>query len=243
MAIKSLSQYVVPVEDPALVKTSKPLVPSMPLRSTVRVMGTPINNSSLNTSLSTDISPTNLTATTTFNSDKTLYITNISQDTNNQFFDVTQNNILGGVSSLNTLTGDLTLIGGTGTTISTSGSNVNINNVYEVVGSLSGATGVVVHNFATSSIFNHTSIAANFTVNVTNLGLSSGFATNVVLILNQGATPYIPNAFQIGGLAQSINWQGGSAPTGNANKKDLVSFSITNIGGTYAVFGQLVTFG
>lgn len=122
-------------------------------------------------------------------------------------------------------------------------SGSSASSLYEVVTGISGATGVVVHNFALGPVFNHTSIAANFTANITNLNLNAGYATNVVLILNQGATPYVPNAVQIAGVAQSINWQGGSAPSGNANKKDIVSFSITNLAGTYTVLGQLVSFG
>lgn len=344
MAIKSLSQYVVPPEDPALVKTSKSPVPSQPLQSSVRVTGTPINNLSDTTSTSL----TNVTSTTTFNADKTLYVTNISQNYESQYLELNEisnyvtggvvsvNGIsgtvnitgglnisvatsgediivsasagvsgisgysgisgfsgesgfsgfsgsgksgfsgwsgfsgisiptggttgqslvknsntnydvewatVGGVTSLNSLTGALSIAGGTGTSVGVSGTNVTINNVYETISIITNATGVVTHDFSTSSIFYHSSILNNFTVNIINLNLSHGFATNIVLILNQGAGAYIPNSLQIGGVAQSINWQGGTVPTGNSLKKDLVSFSITNISGTYIVLGQLVTFG
>lgn len=88
------------------------------------------------------------------------------------------------------------------------------------------------------------SIGGNFTLNLTNLGLTAGKATNVTAILNQGATGYIISALQIGGSGQTINWQGNAVPSGNANKKDAFAFSIlctaTN---TYTVFGQLVSFG
>ncbi len=114
---------------------------------------------------------------------------------------------------------------------------------YDSVSSITGATGVVTHNISLGVIFNHTSIAGNFTANFTNFNLNSGQAANVVLILNQGATAYIPSAVQIAGVAQTINWQGGAVPTGNANKKDIASFSVTNIGATCTVFGQLIQFG
>ena len=45
---------------------------------------------------------------------------------------------------------------------------------------------------------------------------------------------------QIGGAAQTINWQGGSAPTGNANGIDSFPFTILNDGGSYVVLGQMV---
>ena len=87
-------------------------------------------------------------------------------------------------------------------------------------------------------------ISSNITFNLTGLGLSSGQATTVTFIVNQGATPYIINTLQIGGNGQTINWQGGSAPTGNASKKDVFAFSILCTGAsTYTVFGQLVSFG
>ena len=62
------------------------------------------------------------------------------------------------------------------------------------------------------------------------------------MIINQGATPYEVTAVQIGGAAQTINWQGGSQPTGNANGIDAFSFTILNDGGTYVVLGQMVDF-
>jgi hypothetical protein len=110
--------------------------------------------------------------------------------------------------------------------------------------SKSTATGVVTHDCAINKVFVHSSISADFTANLTNLNLAAGTATNITLVLNQDATAYICNALQIGGVAQTINWQGSSsAPTGNSNKKDVMSFSILNVAGTYTVLGQLVSFG
>ena len=106
-----------------------------------------------------------------------------------------------------------------------------------------GATGVVAHDFATGSTFYHTGIAANFTCNVTNFVTTAGRVSIIALVLVQGATPYICNALQIGGAAQTIKWAGGSAPTGNANKLDIMAFTILNIGGTYTVTGQLSSYG
>ena len=45
-----------------------------------------------------------------------------------------------------------------------------------------------------------------------------------------------------GGAGQTIEWQGGSAPTGNANGIDSFSFTILNDGGSYVVLGQMVDF-
>jgi hypothetical protein len=120
---------------------------------------------------------------------------------------------------------------------------IEIKKVSETFTTINAATGVITHNCSLGHIFNHTNLSANFTANLTNLALDAGSATTVTLILNQGGTARIPSAVQIAGSAQTINWQGGSVPPGNANKKDIVSFSILNNGGAYTVFGQLVSFG
>lgn len=120
---------------------------------------------------------------------------------------------------------------------------LNIKEVKEVFNTKTNATGVVAHDCSTGHIFYHSSISASFTANLTNLNLSAGSATTVTLVLIQGATAYIPSAIQIGGVGQTLNWQGGAAPSGNANKKDVVAFSILNNSGTYIVLGQLVSFG
>lgn len=86
-------------------------------------------------------------------------------------------------------------------------------------------------------------VNGNWTANLTNLNLSSNCLTNVTLVIAQGATSYIPNALQIGGVSQTINWQAGAVPSGNNSKKDVVAFTIFYTGSAYNIFGQLVTFG
>jgi hypothetical protein len=129
--------------------------------------------------------------------------------------------------------GDETLIKG----------NLKVQNIQEEFTTLTGATGTVTHNCDLQNIFYHTSPAADFTVNITNLTLVSNCATTVSLVISQGASPYIPTAVQIGGVAQTLNWQGGSPPSGTVNGTDVVSLSILNDAGTYVVLGQLVGFG
>ena len=114
--------------------------------------------------------------------------------------------------------------------------------VEEKFATLTGSTGVVAHDCDNGHVFYHTGAAGDITANFTNLGLTAEYATNLTVIINQGATPYEVTAVQIGGAAQTINWQGGSAPTGNANGIDSFSFTILNDGGSYVVLGQMVDF-
>jgi hypothetical protein len=104
------------------------------------------------------------------------------------------------------------------------------------------ATGVVTHDCSLGHIFRHTSPDANWTANFTNLNLSTTYATSITLIIAQGATGYYPSAVQIGGAAQTINWQGNVTPTVSTNRTDVVTFSIINNSGTYTVLGQLTGF-
>ena len=112
----------------------------------------------------------------------------------------------------------------------------------EAFATLTGATGTVAHDCDNGHIFYHTTPAADWTANFTNLGLTAEHATTLSIVISQGATAYIPSAVEIGGVAQTLLWQGGSQPTGTADGTDVVAFSILNDGGTYVVMGQLVGF-
>ena len=114
--------------------------------------------------------------------------------------------------------------------------------VEEKFATLTGSTGVTAMDCDNGQVFYLTGAAGDITANFTNLGLTAEYATNLTVIINQGATPYEVTAVQIGGAAQTINWQGGSAPTGNANGIDSFSFTILNDGGSYVVLGQMVDF-
>ena len=105
-----------------------------------------------------------------------------------------------------------------------------------------GATGVTALDCSTGHIHYLTGASGDITANFTNLTLTQEYATNLTVIINQGGTPYEITAVQIGGAAQTINWQGGSQPTGNANGIDSFSFTILNDGGSYVVLGQMVDF-
>jgi hypothetical protein len=108
---------------------------------------------------------------------------------------------------------------------------------------LADATGAVNHDCSGGHIFYHASPDANWTVNLTNFTLITNYATTITIIIDQGGTGYYPNALQIGGAAQTINWQGNATPTPSTNRQDVVSFSILAVtGGSYIVFGQLTGF-
>ena len=103
---------------------------------------------------------------------------------------------------------------------------------------LTGATGVVTHDLNNGATFYHTSAAANFTANFTNVPTTNNYTTIATIFVVQGATPYLPTAVQIAGVAQTIRWLGGAAPTGTANQISLVSFALVRNAGAWTVLGQ-----
>jgi len=98
----------------------------------------------------------------------------------------------------------------------------------------------------------HTSNAAgNFTLNVRGNGsttldslLSVGQTATAVFSCTNGTTAYYMTALTIDGNAQTVRWQGGTAPTsGNASSIDVYTFAITKTGSaTFMVLGSLTKF-
>jgi len=98
----------------------------------------------------------------------------------------------------------------------------------------------------------HTSNAAgNFTLNVRgnasttlNSLMNVGETTTAVFSCTNGATAYYLTALTIDGNAQTVKWQGGTAPaSGNPSSIDIYSFAITKTASaTFTVFGSQTKF-
>ncbi len=118
--------------------------------------------------------------------------------------------------------------------------------IQEKFSTINAATGTVTHDLDNGQVFRHTSPSCDFTANLTNISLTGDHAMTITLIIEQGATAFIASAIQIGGVAQTITWQGGIVPSGTDNGVDIISFSILNTGTTgspsYLAMGQLVDF-
>lgn len=135
------------------------------------------------------------------------------------------------------------------------GNILNLKQRQEIYNLKTLATGVVTHDCSTGQVFNHSSISASFTVNLTNLNLPTSNSTDIKIILTQGSSAYTVSALQIAGVAKTINWASGvnstgtgyasgtSSPAGTVNKTDIITFTILNNAGTYTVYGSLSTFG
>ena len=149
---------------------------------------------------------------------------------------------VGGNVTLSGDTSDMTFTN-TGSGIFSFTGDIKANGVVESFATLTGATGTVVHDCNNGHIFLHTTPAANWTANFTNLSLAQEYRTTLEIMIVQGNTAYMPTAVQIGGVAQTIIYKGNNAPTGTDNGHNRVFFHIFNDGGTYRVYGDHDTYG
>jgi len=123
--------------------------------------------------------------------------------------------------------------------------NVNLARIKEKFNVLTGSVSAATMSFdcSTGHIFYVLPDSAWTTANFNNLNTTEGFGTSCTLIVSQSATAHVPTSVQIGGSTTNLNWQGSAAPSGTANKKDVISFSILNVSGSYEILGQLTSFG
>jgi len=115
--------------------------------------------------------------------------------------------------------------------------------VTEEIDSKTGATGTVIHDLDVATVFYHTTPAADFTANFTNVPITNDRAISIAITIVQGATAYITNAVQVDGVAQTINWSGGITPAGNPNNVDIITFTLFRTSSAWTVIGALSTYG
>ena len=148
--------------------------------------------------------------------------------------------------------GVTSITAGTGTFVSTSTGNVvvwvgNTSNLEETFESKTTGTGVTVFDCTTNRLFYQTGLTGNITPNFTNLNLSTGEATSISIVVVQGGTARNISGIQVAGTTTGVTllWQGAaSAPSGNASRTDVFTFSIMNTASnSYTILGMLTSFG
>lgn len=138
--------------------------------------------------------------------------------------------------------GSVTPAAGTFSTITVNGL-ATFSEFAETVATKTGATGVVTHNFTESNIWYHSSMSANFTMNLTNVPTTDNRTITVSLVLIQGGTARYASAFQIDGVSQTIRWAAYNAPTPQANRYEIQTFKLVRSSGAWTVFGSLASYG
>jgi len=131
-------------------------------------------------------------------------------------------------------TGNLTSLRVNGTGTFASSQDVTVS------GTPSGTVDYDVHNGVVFDV----APTGNWTANIGNISTTNNRTSVVTFIITQGSTPYLPTVLQISGTTQTVNWINGSSPAGNANKIDVVSYSlIRSSAGAWTVLGQSATYG
>jgi hypothetical protein len=118
--------------------------------------------------------------------------------------------------------------------------------------SATAATGTINFDVLTQGVLIYTtSASATWVLNVRGDGstslntvMATGETQTIAFIAAQGSTAYYPTALNIDGSAQTVKWQGGTAPTaGNASSDDSYVYSITKTGSaTFRVYASQTKF-
>lgn len=124
----------------------------------------------------------------------------------------------------------------TGTTILDGFTTTGV--VANKISSLTGATGTVSHMVTTATTFLHTSIAGNFTANFMGVMPTADRVYVIKLILVQGGTPRMCTGVEISTVAQTIEWAGGTPPSGTTNGFDVVTIHLIRSGGAWTVLAD-----
>jgi len=126
--------------------------------------------------------------------------------------------------------------------------NIKIDGVTETFGTYSTSltsSSTLTADASSSKLWRVTSsISGSWTIDVTNINLEIGDATNLTFVV-EVSTTHIPSTFKISGSPITIKWQGGSTPTGDTGTApvNVYSFTVFRTGSSaYTVLGNHVSF-
>jgi len=108
----------------------------------------------------------------------------------------------------------------------------------EVLLVVDSPSGVTDYDVTTAAVFYSANSSANWTANFTNVPTTDNRSVSVAVVVEQGATGYMPTTMQIDSTAQTINWAGGFEPEGTPNGVDIVSFTLIRTGAAWTVLGS-----
>ena len=107
---------------------------------------------------------------------------------------------------------------------------IKINNITqssELIRVLTGATGIVDHNYNDASVYYHTTMVDDFTPNFENVPLDNDKIFTLVLILDQAATAFVPTSnIRVNGETVTPVSVGGLSLLGTSNGLDVISYTL-----------------
>jgi hypothetical protein len=86
-------------------------------------------------------------------------------------------------------------------------------------------------------------MTGNFTCNLTNMPTTANRSYVVILILNQGATPYYASVLQVNGVTQTMRWPNAFISGVNPNRIEIQALTLYYTGSNWIVLAQITSFG
>jgi hypothetical protein len=130
-----------------------------------------------------------------------------------------------------------------GTSTITTNGLTQVQQISEKFNILSSQVGAVTHDFNSSAIWYHSSINGNITALFTNVPVTQSRSAVTTLVFNQGATPYYANNISVNTSSVAIKWVNATVPVPVANRTEVESFTLLNVGGIWTALGQYTSFG
>ena len=121
----------------------------------------------------------------------------------------------------------------------------NIDSVTEKLVPYNAPSTGITHNFLSGSIAYVSNPSSDFVIDVVETPITNNKAIGLTVIVEQGTPAYKITGLKINSNDEgsvSINWFGGSQPTGTTNSTDIFAFSLIKVNNTWRVLGQKTTF-
>lgn len=123
--------------------------------------------------------------------------------------------------------------------------NSAIRSSSDIAISFSNPVGTVIHDCSQSSVFYHSNLTTNFSVNFTNIPTltEQTYTKNFSLILNQGNIAYTINSVALEGSTVTVKWANNVSPLGSPSAIDIITITIIYNPITPIVIGSFTSFG
>jgi hypothetical protein len=121
----------------------------------------------------------------------------------------------------------------------------NLESVVETIVPYESPSSEITHSFIDGSIIYVTGATSDVLINITNVPTANNKAIGLTVMIEQGSTAYDITSLQINSEGEgpvSINWYGGSQPSGTINSTDIFAFSLIKVNSTWRILGQKTSF-
>lgn len=141
--------------------------------------------------------------------------------------------------------GDMSVPGSITSNGATINEITNLESIVETIVPYEAPSSGITHSFIDGSIVYITGATSDILINITDVPTTNNKALALTVIFEQGSTAYDLTDLQINSENEgsvSINWYGGSQPSGTINSTDIFAFSLIKVNNSWRVLGQKTSF-